>query len=220
MKKRKKFNLKVYSKLSYLNMIKSPIQKVTNKMQYRAIGIVNGIYNPHDHEEINKGFLIDNQEKKIEAVVLGKSLSIIKKHIDLKKSYFWIVYPKNKNTQNLHLQIAGIWDPCLLNDISKEMSKKNTLDLLKEFHLKDNYFSIRGELVYVNIEKKEIIIKICSSYQVKKLKNHNFKLVLKGEIPIEFLNHFVSLDVFREGNNLRMIQYEVIQKISPKKTIK
>ena len=69
-------------------------------------------------------------------------------------------------------------------------------------------------------EKKEIIIKICSSYQVKKLKNHNFKLVLKGEIPIEFLNHFVSLDVFREGNNLRMIQYEVIQKISPKKTIK
>ena len=69
-------------------MIKSPIQKVTNKMQYRAIGIVNGIYNPHDHEQINKGFLIDNQEKKIEAVVLGKSLSIIKKHIDLKKSYF------------------------------------------------------------------------------------------------------------------------------------
>ena len=201
-------------------MIKSPIQKVTNKMQYRAIGIVNGIYNPHDHEEINKGFLIDNQEKKIEAVVLGKSLSIIKKHIDLKKSYFWIVYPKNKNTQNLHLQIAGIWDPYLLNDMSKEISKKNTLDLLKEFHLKDNYFSIRGELVYVNIEKKEIIIKICSSYQVKKLKNHNFKLVLKGEIPIEFLNHFVSLDVFREGNNLRMIKYEVIQKISPKKTIK
>ena len=201
-------------------MIKSPIQKVTSEMQYRAIGIVNGIYNPHDHEQINKGFLIDNQEKKIEAVVLGKSLSIIKKHIDLKKSYFWIVYPKNKNTQNLHLQIVGIWDPYLLNDMSKEISKKNTLDLLKEFHLKDNYFSIRGELVYVNIEKKEIIIKICSSYQVKKLKNHNFKLVLKGEIPIEFLNHFVSLDVFREGNNLRMIQYEVIQKISPKKTIK
>ena len=198
-------------------MIKSPIQKVTNKLQYRAIGIVNGIYSPNDQDQINKGFLIDNQEKKIESVVLGKSLSIIKKHIDLKKSYFWIVYPKNKNIQNLHLQIAGIWDPYLLNDMPKENSRGNTLDLLKEFHLKDNYFSIRGELVYVNIEKKEIVIKICSSYKVKKLKNHNFKLVLKGEIPLEFLNHFVSLDVFREGNNLRMIQYEVIQKISQKK---
>ena len=31
-----------------LNMIKNPIQEVTNKLQYRAIGIVNGIYNPHD----------------------------------------------------------------------------------------------------------------------------------------------------------------------------
>ena len=201
-------------------MIKSPIQKVTNKLQYRAIGIVNGIYSPHDQDQINKGFLIDNQEKKIEAVVLGKSLSIVKKHIDLNNSYFWIVYPKNKNIQNLHLQIAGIWDPYLLNDMPKENSRGNTLDLLKEFHLKDNYFSIRGELVYVNIEKKEIVIKICSSFQVKKSKNHNFKLVLKGEIPVECLNHFVSLDVLREGNNLRMTQYEVIQKISPKKTLK
>ena len=45
-------------------MIKSHIQQVTNQLQYRAIGIVNGIYLPHDKKLFNKGFLVDNQGKK------------------------------------------------------------------------------------------------------------------------------------------------------------
>ena len=198
-------------------MIKNPIQKVTNKLQYRAIGIVNGIYNPHDKEQLNRGKLIDNQGKEIETVVLGKALPLIKKYINLKNSYFWIVYPKNKNTQSLHLQIAGIWDPCKLNDISNENLKKNTLELLEELNLTDNYFSIRGELVYVNSQKKEFVIKICSSPKTKKLKNNNFKLVIGGEISIELLNNFVSLDVMRDGNTLRMFKYEVVEKLLSKK---
>ena len=90
-------------------MLKNPIPKVTNQLQHRAIGIINGKFTPHDSEQLNRGFLIDNNGEKIETVVLGKALSLLKKHIDLKKSYYWIVYPKNKNTQNLHLQIVGIW---------------------------------------------------------------------------------------------------------------
>ena len=90
-------------------MLKNPIPKVTNQLQHRAIGIINGKFTPHGHEKLNRGFLIDNKGEKIETVVLGKALSLLKKHIDLKKSYYWIVYPKNKNTQNLHLQVAGIW---------------------------------------------------------------------------------------------------------------
>ena len=31
-------------------MLKNPIPKVTNKFQYRAIGIVNGKFVPHDTE--------------------------------------------------------------------------------------------------------------------------------------------------------------------------
>ena len=49
-------------------------------------------------------------------------LSLIKKHIDLKKSYYWVVYPKNKNTQTLHLQVAGIWHPYQLNDFQNDFS--------------------------------------------------------------------------------------------------
>jgi len=193
-------------------MLKNPIPQVTNQLQYRAIGIINGKYTPHDIEQLNRGFLIDDKGEKIETVVLGKALSILKKHIDLKKSYYWVVYPKNKNTQNLHLQVAGIWDPYQLNDFPNDSSKTSFSKLLKELDLKDNYFSVRGELVFVNTQKKEIVIKINSVSKLKNLKNKNFKLVIKGELSLKLLNSFVSLDINREGNALNLIKYEVIEK--------
>ena len=192
-------------------MLKNPIPKVTNQLQYRAIGIVNGIFIPHNSEQLNRGFLTDNNGEKIETVVLGKALSLLKKHIDLKKSYFWVVYPKNKNTQNLHLQVAGIWDPYQLNDLPVDSSKRNFSKLLQELDLNDNYFSVRGELVYVNTQKKEVVIKICSASKLKNLKNKNFKLVIKGELSLELLNSFVSLDIQRDGKALKLIRYEVIE---------
>ncbi len=196
-------------------MLKNPIPQVTNQLQYRAIGIINGKFTPHDSQQLSRGFLIDNEGEKIETVILGKALSLLKKHIDLKKSYYWIVYPKNRNTQNLHLQVAGIWDPYQLNDLQINSSKtnfSNLSNLLEELDLKDNYFSVRGELVFVNTKKKEIVIKIRSVSKLKNLKNKNFKLVIKGELSLQLLNSFVSLDVNRVGNALKLIRYEVIQK--------
>ena len=193
-------------------MLKNPIPQVTNQLQYRAIGIINGKFTPHDSEHLNRGFLIDNKGEKIETVVLGKALSLLKKHIDLNKSYYWVVYPKNKNTQNLHLQVAGIWDPYKLNDFPNNSSKTNFSKLLEELDLEDNYFSVRGELVFVNTKKKEFVIKICSDSKLKNLKNKNFKLVIKGELSLQLLNCFVSLDINRDGNALKLINYEVIEK--------
>ena len=190
-------------------MLKNPIPKVTNEMQYRAIGIVNGKFIPNENGQINRGFLTDNKGEKIETVVLGKALSLLKKHLDLKKNYYWIVYPKNKNTQSLHLQVAGIWDPYQLNDLN-DTSKINFSKLLEELDLKDNYFSVRGELVFVNTQKKEFVIKICCASKLRNLKNKNFKLVIKGELSLELLNNFVSLDVKRHGNSLKLLNYEVI----------
>ena len=192
-------------------MLKNPIPKVTNQLQYRAIGIINAKYIPHDSNQLNKGFLIDNKGEKIETVVLGKALSVLKKYIDLKETYYWVVYPKNKNTQNLHLQIAGIWDPYKLNDFPNDSLKTNFSKLLEELNLKDNYFSVRGDLVFVNTKKKEIVIKVCSSLKLKNLKNKNFKLVIKGELSLELLHSFVSLDINRDGNSLQLIRYEVIE---------
>ena len=193
-------------------MLKNPIPQVTNPLQYRAIGIINGKFTPHNSEQLNRGFLIDNKGEKIETVVLGKALSLLKKHIDLKKSYYWVVYPKNKNTQNLHLQVAGIWDPYKLNDFPNDSSKTNFSKLLNELELEDNYFSVRGKLVFVNTQKKELVVKICPDSKLKNLKNKNFKLVIKGELTLNLLNSFVSLDIKRDGNALKLISYEVIEK--------
>ncbi|MBO8204063.1 hypothetical protein [Prochlorococcus marinus] len=198
-------------------MLKNPIPKVTNQLQYRAIGIIEGKFIPNDIQQLNRGFLTDNKGEKIETVVLGKALSLLKKHIDLNRSYFWVVYPKNKNTQNLHLQVAGIWDPYQLNDFPNDSLKTNFSKLLEELGLKDNYFSVRGELVFVNTKKKEVVIKICSASKLKTLKNKNFKLVIKGDLSLELLNSFISLDVIRDGNSLELINYEVIEKKFTKK---
>ena len=191
-------------------MLTNPIPQVTDPLQYRAIGIVNGKFTPHDSEQLNKGLITDNEGEKIETVVLGKALSLLKKHIDLNKNHYWVVYPKNKNTQNLHLQVAGIWDPFQFNDLPKNSSKINFSKLLEELDLKDNYFSVRGELVFVNKPKKEIVIKICSTSKLKNSKNKTFKLIIKGELSLELLNTFVSLDVNRYGNSLKLLNYKVI----------
>ena len=198
-------------------MLKNPIPKVTNKLQYRAIGLVHGKFIPNDSKQLNRGFLTDNKGEKIETVVLGKALSLLRKHIDFKKSYFWVVYPKNKNTQNLHLQVAGIWDPYQLNEYPNNSTKTNFPKLLEELDLKDNYFSIRGELIFVNTQKKEIVIKVHNSSKSKNLKNRNFKLVIKADLSLDLLNSFISLDVLREGNSLKLLNYEVIQKNLSKK---
>ena len=191
-------------------MLKSPIPQVTDPLQYRAIGIVNGKFTPHDGEQLNKGLITDNKGEKIKTVVLGKALSLLKKHIDLNKNHYWVVYPKNKNTENLHLQVAGVWDPFQFNDLPNNSSKINFSKLLEELDLKDNYFSVRGELVFVNKPKKEIVIKICSTSKLNNLKNKNFKLSIKGELSLELLNNFVSLDVSRDGNSLKLLNYKVI----------
>ena len=113
--------------------------------------------------------------------------------------------------------MAGIWDPYQLNQIDNNNSEKDPYEILEELNLNNNYFSIRGELVYVNTKKKEIVIKICSSPPSKRSKYSSFKILIEGEISLQFLNNFVSLDVIRDGNTLRMVNYEIIEKIKSKK---
>ena len=106
----------------------------------------------------------------------------------------------------------GLKDLYQLNDFPNDSSKTNFSKLLEELDLKDNYFSVRGELVFVNTKKKEFVIKICNGIKSKNLKNNNFKLVIKGDLSLELLHSFVSLDINRDGNSLKLIKYEVIEK--------
>ena len=186
-------------------MIKSPIPKVSSKKQFRAIGIVYGMYKPHENNLLNKGFIEDSNGLKIDAVVLGKALPVIKKFINFEKQYFWIVYPRNKDSNNIHLQIAGIWDPS--NFKKNEDNIKKTNNLLLSLDLKDNFFSIRGKLIFINSQEKELIIRICPSNQ----KNKSFKILVKGEISMKHINSFVSLEVIRIENSLFLEKFEIIE---------
>ena len=190
-------------------MIKSPIPKVTNNKQFRAIGIVFGMYKPNDNNLLNKGFIEDSSGLNIDAVVLGKALPLIKKFINFENKYYWIVYPRNKNSDNIHLQIAGIWDPN--NFKNNDENIKKTHDLLLSLDLKDNLFSIRGKLIFINTQEKDLIIKICPSRLNKNKKNKSFKIQVKGEISMKYINSFVSLEVIRKDNTLFMEKFEIIE---------
>ena len=141
-----------------------PIPSVTDPLQYRAIGIVRGIYKPQDDENFTRGALIDSNGNEIDSVLLGRVIPLIRNHISLEKSHLWVVYPRCRNNQNLHLQITGIWEPSTLKkDFPKDggLNESSNLKVDSDDLLEgDDYFSIRGELIFTKPEAKEVVIKI------------------------------------------------------------
>lgn len=111
-----------------------PIAPPSEPMQYRAIGLVKGVYRPSD-EQLNRGDIIADDNTEINAVLLGRVTSLVKKHIDLEQSHLWVVYPRTRLLQEdapveeeshpLHLQIVGIWEP---DTLGLPGENPNTLD--------------------------------------------------------------------------------------------
>ncbi|MEM6519463.1 MAG: hypothetical protein AAF892_04580 [Cyanobacteria bacterium P01_D01_bin.71] len=97
-----------------------PIAPPSEPMQYRAIGLVKGTYQPSE-EQLNRGDIVTEDGTTVSAVLLGRVTSLIKKHIDLTASHLWVVYPRtrqpaedeeeNATESGLHLQIVGVWEP-------------------------------------------------------------------------------------------------------------
>ena len=197
-----------------------PIPSVTNPLQYRAIGIVRGIYKPHENENFTRGSITDSNGLEIDSVVLGRVITLIRKHVSIEKPHLWVVYPRCRNHQNLHLQIAGIWEPSLLSNDFKEIKEKedeggskstiitNVVDELEEG---DDYFSIRGELIFTKPEEKEVVIKIRQKPRNQSKKDSPFKIKLKGDLPINYVRHFISLNVRRIEQHLLIEDFEIIE---------
>ncbi len=204
-------------------MREHPIAPVTELFQYRAIGLVRGKYIPEDMEVFSKGFIQDENGLEIEAVVLGRTLSLIKRKVSVDFPHLWVVYPRCRESDHLHLQIAGIWEPSTLgkSNNSEEESKQNlksdVIPISDKVEEGDDYFSIRGELIYTRPESNDIIIKIKQKPQKNRSKSFPFKLYLKGEIPINQLRNFVNLDVRRIGKDLHIEKVEIIGSIKKNK---
>ena len=198
-----------------------PIPSVTDPLQYRAIGLVRGIYKPQNDDNFTRGVLIDSNGNEIDSVLLGRVITLIRNHVPLEKPHLWVVYPRCRNNQNLHLQITGIWEPSTLKKdlleregLNEDSSSNVDSDALLEG---DDYFSIRGELIFTKPEEKEVVIKIRQKPRNQQKKALPFKVNLKGEVPINYLKHFISLDVRRVDYQLLVEDFQIIGPISQQK---
>ena len=186
-----------------------PIPSVTDPLQYRAIGIVRGVYKPRDELNFTRGTIIDSEGLEIDAAILGRVITLIRNHVLIDKPHLWVVYPRCRDNKNLHLQVSGIWEPSTLSKNSKDND-----ELLEG----DDYFSIRGELIFTKPEEKEVVIKIRQRPRNQQKKAFPFKINLKGEISIDYLRHFVSLKVRRKKYQLFIEEFEIIGPISKSQT--
>ncbi|WP_115071501.1 hypothetical protein [Synechococcus sp. UW179B] len=188
-----------------------PISPVTEPLQYRAIGVVRGIYRPESEDQLTRGVLIDSDGNELETVVLGRMLTLMRRHLDMTTPHLWVVYPRCRESEQLHLQIAGIWEPSTLATAeTSEASASEVQDPLDQLPEGDDFFSIRGELIFTKPEANELVVKVRQQPRADGFRPLPFKVQLTGELPLEHLRHFVSLDVRRQGQLLAVEAVEVI----------
>lgn len=188
----------------------APIPPASEPLQYRAIGLVRGRYQP-DPEVFTKGTLIANDGVSLDAVLLGRVLSLVKKHIDLSQEHLWVVYPRTRDREGgLHMQIVGLWEPEMLTKRS-QLTPGIRPPSPPKLQVSENFFSIRGEVVFTRPDLQRIVVRI--SQQAKTEPGERpagFKLVLKGNLDLRALHHFWDFQVERQGEALVVRQAEAV----------
>jgi hypothetical protein len=260
-----------------------PIPAPSEPMQYRAIGLIRGRYTPSE-EQFTRGNLLTTDNVDIEAVLLGRVMSLVKNHLDLTQDHLWVVYPRTREREeDLHAQIVGVWEPEKLNkgltqdedgSEDEDDDEESTLDeteydssetdaeltaddedeetsdeeltaeeetstsedsstteaeapmtvlptpaqmALTSADVEDNYFSIRGEVIFQSQESDEIIVKIQQIPRKQTQKAKAFKLKLKGTLSGRAVGYFWELHVRREDRGLVVYEGKSIGMIPPKK---
>lgn len=165
-------------------------------MQYRAIGLVRGRYMPSANQ-FTQGILLSSDGTVIDAVLLGRIMSLVKNHLSLEQEHLWVVYPRTRQKDgNLHTQIVGVWEP---ETLSPE-EPAGAADLSAP--IGDGYFSIRGEVVYQSQEQEYIVVKIRQAPRKPTDTPKFFKLKLKGTLPGKAVGNFWDMQVQRQAENL------------------
>lgn len=191
----------------------TPIPPASEPLQYRAIGLILGKYVP-SIEEFNQGMILADDGTEIDAVILGRIMSLIKNHLDLEQSHLWVVYPRIRKEDNkLHAQIMGIWDPQLvikpLDLAEAEEQNRAPADVMpipsiETLGIPSSYFSIRGEVIYQSRETREIFVKIRQAPKKKTEEERYFKIRLVGDLAQKLVGNFWDFDVVRVDNDLEI----------------
>jgi hypothetical protein len=186
-----------------------PIQPVSEPQQYRAIGLVRGVFEPQDPDQPTRGRLITSDGVSLEAVVLGRLLTLMRRHLDISQPHLWVVYPRSRDDKTLHLQMMGVWEPSTLSR-QEEPVDPALNDALPEG---DDYFSVRGELIFTRPESGDVVVKVRQQPRADGSRPTPFKLHLSGTIPLDHLRHFVAIEGRRQGQLLLVDRYEVIAEL-------
>ncbi len=198
-----------------------PISPPSEPKQYRAIGLLRGRYVPSE-EQFTRGEMIMGDGTTLEAVLLGRIMSLVKNHLDLTQDHLWVVYPRTREMQtNLHAQIVGVWEPERLrkdDDNADQPEGSPTPSEPLSPGYEDDYFSIRGEIVFHAPERGNLVVKIQQAPRKGSEKAKAFKLQLNGTLPSErTVGYFWDLQVKRQLNSLVVTSGTSIGLIPPRK---
>ncbi|RZM75661.1 hypothetical protein [Leptolyngbya iicbica] len=222
-----------------------PIAPPSEPMQYRAIGLVRGVYQPSE-EQLNRGNIVaDDGTTQIDSVLLGRVTSLIKKHIDLEKPHLWVVYPRTRQAteydadaeeeSSLHLQIVGVWEPDTLGlpgenpktedgsddaeaDAATDEPETAVADSDAAATLpSENYFSVRGEVLAYDEDTETILVKIVQGSKRSGKGPKAFKVHVFGAIAGKTVGYFWEFEVERQGEKLVMTDGRPIRMVPPKK---
>ncbi len=176
-------------------VIHQPFPVPSEALQYRAIGLVKGRYIP-EPERITKGIIQTEDGTLIDAVLLGRVLSLVRKHLDLTQEHLWVVYPRTREIGEMHAQIVGVWSPG--GQLKQTLSEVTVIPPGL-----DSFFAIRGEVVFQEEQENYFLIKI-KQQKRKKKPGKAFKVRLEGVLPESARNQFWDFEARRIGNKLEM----------------
>ncbi len=218
-----------------------PIPPPSEPMQYRAIGLVRGRYNA-SAEQFTQGTLVATDGTELDAVLLGRIISLVRNHLDLEQEHLWVVYPRTGQKEgNLHLQIIGVWEPEKLSkelpatmrptpqekvgeqgvaNVYREEAENVTTPPTSSPEIEDGYFSIRGEVVYQSALDKQFFVKIKQAPRKESDKPKYFKLKLEGVLATKAVGQFWDLQAKRQGESLVLQQAEAIAVLPSKPKLK
>lgn len=212
-----------------------PIPPPSEPMQYRAIGLVRGRYHASS-EQFTQGTLLTADGVELNAVLLGRIMSLVKNHLDLEKEHLWVVYPRTRQENDtLHIQIVGVWEPenlaknstdedesdlelqlQTLDDGLSENSELNTTAPKPSSEVADGGFSVRGEVVYQSFDAKSLVVKIRQAPRKSTDKPKYFKLKLRGVLTTKAVGKFWDFQAKREADVLVVEKAQAIADL-PKK---
>ncbi|MBV8886045.1 MAG: hypothetical protein JO235_18905 [Chroococcidiopsidaceae cyanobacterium CP_BM_RX_35] len=179
-----------------------PIPPPSEPLQYRAIGLVRGCYKA-SAEQFTQGTLTASDGTEINAVLLGRIMSLVKNHLDLEQEHLWVVYPRSgQQDGSLHLQIVGVWEPEKLNQQLAATTTPTEEATESEKETEDGYFSVRGEVIYQSAAEAHFVVKIKQAPRKESESPKYFKLKLQGDLAIKAVGKFWDLQVKRQADTL------------------